>query len=69
MSLLLDVVFLLRIVLATQLQYFGIDEIEIKQIINEVFHNSNRIELKIKKKYTPKSRNINFCILGFMASL
>lgn len=37
---LLDVVFLEQIVLAMQLQYFGIDEVETKKIINEVFcHN------------------------------
>lgn len=37
---LLDVVFLEQIVLAMQLQYFGIDEIETKKIINEVFHHN-----------------------------
>ncbi|HEL1041287.1 TPA: hypothetical protein TVE66_001367 [Streptococcus equi subsp. zooepidemicus] len=37
---LLDVVFLEQIVLAMQLQYFGIDEIETQKIINEVFHHN-----------------------------
>ena len=37
---LLDVVFLEQIVLAMQLQYFGIDEVETKKIINEVFHHN-----------------------------
>ena len=37
---LLDVVFLEQIVLAIQLQYFGIDEIETQKIINEVFHHN-----------------------------
>ncbi|HEO6754750.1 TPA: hypothetical protein VBB26_000397 [Streptococcus agalactiae] len=37
---LIDVVFLEQIVLAMQLQYFGIDEIEIQKIINEVFHHN-----------------------------
>ena len=37
---LLDVVFLEQIVLAMQLQYFGIDEIKTKKIINEVFRHN-----------------------------
>lgn len=37
---LLDVVFLEQIVLAMQLQYFGIDEITTKKIINEVFRHN-----------------------------
>ena len=37
---LLDVVFLEQIVLAMQLQYFGIDEVETKKIINEVFRHN-----------------------------
>lgn len=37
---LLDVVFLEQIVLAMQLQYFGIDGIKTKKIINEVFHHN-----------------------------
>ena len=37
---LLDVVFLEEIVLAMQLQYFGIDEIKTKKIINEVFRHN-----------------------------
>lgn len=40
---LLDVVFLEQIVLAMQLQYFGIHEIEIKKIINDVFHHNLRL--------------------------
>ena len=37
---LLDVVFLEQIVLAMQLQYFGIDELKTKKIINEVFRHN-----------------------------
>ncbi|MFX3888163.1 hypothetical protein ACJBVY_05910 [Streptococcus suis] len=37
---LLDVVFLEQIVLAMQLQYFGIGEVETKKIINEVFRHN-----------------------------
>lgn len=37
---LLDIVFLEQIVLAMQLKYFGINEIEIKKIINDVFHHN-----------------------------
>ncbi|CQR24973.1 hypothetical protein BN1356_01318 [Streptococcus varani] len=37
---LLDVVFLEQIILAMQLQYFGIDEIGTKKIINEIFHHN-----------------------------
>ena len=41
---LLDVVFLEQIVLAMQLQYFGIDEITTKKIINEVFRHNLTVQ-------------------------